>query len=63
MIGKARMEWKAVLTFACMNLKKLAKMKQRYGLLRPLKEHFGAAFSLLVEIFLQNKKPGSEIAF
>lgn len=28
MIGKARMEMKAGLTFACMNLKKLAKMKQ-----------------------------------
>lgn len=32
MIGKARMELKAGLTFACMNLKKLAKMKQLYGL-------------------------------
>lgn len=29
MIGKARMEMKVGLTFACMNLKKLAKMKQR----------------------------------
>lgn len=33
MIGKARMEMKAGLTFACLNLKKLAKMKQRLGLL------------------------------
>lgn len=33
MIGKARMEMKVGLTFACMNLKKLAKMKQRFGLL------------------------------
>lgn len=32
-IGKARMEMKAGLTFACLNLKKLAKMKQRLGLL------------------------------
>lgn len=30
MIGKARMEMKAGLTFACMNLKKLAKFKDRY---------------------------------
>lgn len=33
MIGKARMEMKAGLTFACMNLKKLAKMKARKGLI------------------------------
>ena len=33
MFGKARMEMKVGLTFACMNLKKLAKMKQRMGVL------------------------------
>ena len=33
MIGKARMEMKVGLTFAAMNLKKLAMMKQRLGLL------------------------------
>ncbi|WP_242843254.1 IS1182 family transposase [Kineothrix alysoides] len=32
MFGKARMEMKVGLTFACMNLKKLAKMKERKGL-------------------------------
>ena len=31
MFGNTRMEMKAGLTFACMNLKKLAKMKQRIG--------------------------------
>ena len=31
MIGKARMEMKVGLTFACMNLKKLAKMIARRG--------------------------------
>ena len=31
MIGKARMEMKVGLTFACMNLKKLAKMIGRKG--------------------------------
>ena len=31
--GKARMEMKAGLTFACMNLKKLAKMKAQKGLM------------------------------
>lgn len=34
MIGKARMEMKVGLTFACMNLKKLAKMQQRIDLLK-----------------------------
>ena len=33
MIGKARMEMKAWLTFACMNLKKLKKMKVKMGLI------------------------------
>ena len=33
MIGKARMRMKAGLTFACLNLKKLAKMLDRMGLL------------------------------
>ena len=32
MFGKARMEMKVGLTFACMNLKKLAKMKSKWGL-------------------------------
>lgn len=32
-IGKARMEMKAGLTYTCLNLKKLAKMKRKYGLL------------------------------
>ena len=33
MFGKARMEMKVGLTFACMNLKKLAKMKVKKGLI------------------------------
>lgn len=40
LIGKARMEMKVGLTFACMNLKKLAKMQQRLGQQK-------ASFSLL----------------
>jgi len=35
-LGKARMEMKAGLTYACLNLKKLVKMKRKYGLLGPL---------------------------
>ncbi len=38
MTGKARMEMKVGLTFACMNLKKLAKMLQRRGLLDTVKQ-------------------------
>lgn len=34
LIRKARMEMKVGLTFACMNLKKLARMMERKGLLR-----------------------------
>ena len=33
MIGKARMEMKVMLTYACLNLKKLAKLKYQWGLL------------------------------
>ena len=32
MYGKARMEMKVGLTFACMNLKKIAKIKAKWGL-------------------------------
>ena len=63
MIGKARMEMKVGLTFACMNLKKLAKMKQRHGLLRPLNEHFSFFISGFLEIFMAKRKPGLEIVF
>lgn len=42
MYGKARMEMKVGLTYLCMNLKKLAKMKQRMGILE-------APFSLIIE--------------
>ena len=39
MYGKARMEMKVGLTFACMNLKKLAKFKAKWGLLEKRKAH------------------------
>ena len=38
--GKALMEMKVGLTFACMNLKKLAKVKRRKGLLDPVGTSF-----------------------
>lgn len=36
MYGKARMEMKVGLTYACLNLKKLEKMLQRKGIIGPL---------------------------
>lgn len=48
-IGKARMEMKVGLTFACMNLKKLAKMKRSKGLLAPMK--LDALTFLMFQIF------------
>jgi len=39
-IGKARMQMQVGLTFACLNLKKLAKMKQRMGLIGPFSSRF-----------------------
>ena len=39
MYGKARMEMKAGLTFACMNLKQLAKIKAKWGLLEEGEPH------------------------
>ncbi len=52
MVGKARMRMKVGLTFACMNLKKLAKMKKRYGLLR----RQGLSFLLLLREFFSPKR-------
>lgn len=42
MFGKARMEMKVGLTFACMNLKKLAGIKQKRGLLDTIKAFLSA---------------------
>lgn len=50
MFGKARMEMKAGLTFACMNLKKLARMKQRMGLLESRLVSFLLNISKIINI-------------
>lgn len=50
MFGKARMEMKVGLTFACMNLKKLAKMKQKRGLLAVEISHLFRQFSENIHI-------------
>jgi transposase len=60
--GKALMEMKIGLTFACMNLKKLAKMKKKKGLLGPDDNDF--LFHLiksLIQIY-QKKSPSDVFA-
>jgi transposase len=52
MIGQARMEMKIGLTFACMNLKKLARMKWKMGLIGGPSSTF---FSSLADIFLKHR--------
>jgi hypothetical protein len=46
MYGKARMEMKVGLTYACLNLKKLAKMLQRKGIIGPLFNRFSGLFAI-----------------
>lgn len=59
--GKALMEMKVGLTFACMNLKKLAKMKKRKGLLGPVDACFLLKpFRDLIQS-LKIKKSASEV--
>ena len=53
LFGKARMEMKVGLTFACMNLKKLAKIKAKRGL---LEEQAFQNFSILDAIRLIKEK-------
>ena len=56
--GKARMEWKAALTFACMNLKKLAKKRWKEAKER----RFSPAFQTLFTIFLPFPKKMPSLA-
>jgi len=48
--GLAKLRMQALLTFACMNLKKLAKWKKRRGLLQPIPTHFIAFFRKMTRI-------------
>lgn len=61
MIGKARMEMKVGLTFACLNLKKLARMLWRNGSIFCFFDCFSASFHHLLFSALSNNKaiPGS----
>ena len=61
--GKALMEMKVGLTFACMNLKKLAKMKRKKGLLDPVDTSF--LLNLLGDLirFLKMKSVSEVLVF
>lgn len=55
-IGKARMNMKAGLTFACMNLKKLAKIMAIREERTSLSEHFLRFLSFIPESFIKKEK-------
>ena len=64
-VGKARMEMKVGLTFACMNLKKLAKIKVKWGLLETRKLHKNTildAIRLIKEIWLWDLYPRAALS-
>ncbi|MFA5637972.1 MAG: IS1182 family transposase [Anaerovoracaceae bacterium] len=62
--GKALMEMKVGLTFACMNLKKLAKMKKKKGLLGPSDASFLLKlFKYLIQLLKIKKSVAEAIAF
>ena len=65
MYGKARMEMKVGLTFACMNLKKLAKIKAKWGLLEERKTHKTSildAIRLIKEKWLWDVNPRAALS-
>jgi hypothetical protein len=62
-IGKARMEMKVGLTFACLNLKKLAKLKAKKGLLVPLYPVIFQYICYFVDKIKKKKETDLELAF
>ena len=60
MIGKAKMSMKAALTFACLNMKKLAKLLDRLegdgGGLPPFTERFALLFEKLIYLIINIEK-------
>ena len=61
--GKALMEMKIGLTFACMNLKKLAKIKKMKGLLVPLPNCFSSFLFGRYQVRRQKINPSVACAF
>lgn len=57
MIGMARMKMKVGLTFTCLNLKKLAMMKKRSGMIGPKNNHSSFLFTIFSVILpLESKR-------
>jgi hypothetical protein len=55
--GQARMEWKAALTYACMNLKKLARKRWKTCTIPALLEQFSSPFILFFGYYSTNPLP------
>ncbi|MCX7715498.1 MAG: transposase, partial [Clostridia bacterium] len=56
--GLQRVKMQVALTFACMNLKKLAIWKRRKGMLPPSLQHFINQFVYFHHLFLRNNQKG-----
>lgn len=56
MTGMARMKMKVGITFTCMNLKKLAMMKKRMGMIGPKRSRFPAVFLFCMNLFSKQEK-------
>jgi len=50
--GLQKVKMQVMLTFACMNLKKLATWKRRKGILPPLLQHFVHQIAYFIQLFL-----------
>lgn len=61
--GKALLEMKVGLTYACMNLKKLAKMKKRQGLLSPNGTDFLTSFFKYLIFTVQKNSTSESLVF
>lgn len=55
--GQARMEWKAALTYACMNLKKLARKRWKTSTFSAFLEPFSCFFLIFSDFFSTNPLP------
>ena len=62
MVGMARMKMKVGITFTCLNLKKLAMMKKRLGMIGPKGGHFSSLISIFLDYFVEKRKEVPEPA-
>lgn len=62
MVGMARMKMKVGITFTCLNLKKLAMMKKRLGMIGPKGGRFSSLISFFLACFMTMRKEVPEPA-